>query len=244
MKIQVGEYIIFIDADDYLEPNMLSELYGHAKSENSDIVICDYYEVYDSTKKPISAMENFSDDVKINYMLSNPSPWNKLIKSKILKENNIKFLENYIYEDMATMPILIGYIDTVTYIKKPLYNYIIRSGSTMRQKNYNKKLDSIFIAIKFLEDEFKSRNLYEKYNEELEFLVINHLLYAASGRFLQYPEGKQKLRKIKEIIKCNYNNWKNNKYYKLKGLIYKTTCNIFYIQNPIILKLYCIIRHK
>ena len=224
---------------------MLDCLYTKAKKENSDIVICDYYEIYDiNTKKYKNGFEINSPDNKINYIFSNPAPWNKLIKSSIIKDNNIKFLENYIYEDMATMPILTGYLNIISYIKKPLYNYIIRNGSTMRQKKYNKKLDSIFYAIDFLENEFKKRNLYNIYKEELEFLVISHLLYAASGRFLQYPEGKQKLKKIVQIIQINYPNWKRNKYYKNQNLIFKLTCNIFYNQNFIIINLYNIVRNK
>lgn len=239
-----GEYIIFIDADDYLEPDMLKELYTQAKKENSDLVICDYYEVYDNKKQIIKAIKSFSNNDKINYMFSNPSPWNKLIKREIIKENNIRFLENHIYEDMATMPIFADYLNTITYVQKPLYNYIIRNGSTMRQKSYNKKLDSIFVAVQYLEDEFHKRNIYGNYKEELEFLIITHLLYAASGRFLQYPKAYQKLKEIKNFMRTNYQNWRKNKYYKKQNLIFKITCNIFYIQNPLIIKLYNIIRNK
>lgn len=239
-----GEYIIFIDADDYIEQNMLEELYSKAKSEDADIVICDYYEVYDNNKENRKAIEILSNSDKINYMLSNPSPWNKLIRTQIIKENNIKFLENYIYEDMATMPIFADYCSKIEYVQKPLYNYIIRNGSTMRQKTYNKKLDSIFFAIEYLENEFKKRNLYNKYKEELEFLVIKHLLYAASGRFLKYAEGKQKLKEIKKIICEKYPKWKNNQYYKRQSFIFKITCNIFYNQNLIVLKSYNIVRNK
>lgn len=239
-----GKYIIFIDADDSLEPNMLKTLYNQAKKENSDLVICDYYEVYDNKKRIIKAIKKLSPNDRINYMFSNPSPWNKLIRTKILKENNIKFLEDYIYEDMATIPIFTDYLNKISYIETPLYNYIIRSGSTMRQETYNKKLESIFVAIDFLHSEFKNRNMYNKYKEELEFLTINHLLYAASGRFIQYPEGNESLKKIKNIMKISFPKWKKNKYYKTQNLVFKTTCNMFYIQNPLILKLYNKIRNK
>ncbi len=223
---------------------MLKELYNKAKEENSDLVICDYYEVYDNEKKYKEAMKKYSEDNKINYMLSNTSPWNKLIKTQIMRENNIKFLEHHIYEDMATMPILIGYINKVSYLKKPLYNYIIRTGSTMRQQTYNKKIESIFVAIDYLLKEFKERKLNEKYSEELEYIVIEHLLYAGTGRFLQYEEGKGKLKEIKKIMNNDYPNWKKNKYYKKQNLKFKVTCNIFYIQNAILIKIYGIIRNK
>ena len=159
---------------------MLEKLYSTAINNNSDLVICDYYEVENGIKKITKAMKNFSTDIKINYMLSNASPWNKLIKSNIFAEQNILFLENHIYEDLATMPILTEYANNITYLEEPLYDYIIRSGSTMRQKTYNKKLESIFIALSHLDDEFKLRNLSKKYKNELEYIYIEHLLYAAS----------------------------------------------------------------
>lgn len=162
---------------------MLEKMYTTAINNNSDLVICDYYEIEDDMKKVTKAMKNFSTDIKINYMLSNASPWNKLIRSNIFKENNITFLENHIYEDLATMPILAEYANNITYLEKPLYDYIIRAGSTMRQKTYNKKLDSIFIALSHLGTEFKARNLSKKYQSELEFIYIEHLLYAASRTF-------------------------------------------------------------
>jgi len=138
------------------------------------------------------------------------------------------------------MPILGGYTKKITYLQKPLYNYIIRNGSTMRQNIYNKKLESIFVAIEYLETQMKQRNLYDKYKEEIEFLNIYHLLYAATGRFLEYKEGKQKVKEIVNLIKKKYPNWKKNKYYKKQSNKIKITCNIFY--NQIGINLYCTLR--
>lgn len=243
LKKHFGEYTIFIDSDDFLEPQMTKEMYEKAIENNSDIVICDYYEVYNDKKIEKKAIKNYSTNSNINYILSNPSPWNKLIKTDILKKNSIMFLENHIYEDLATMPILAGFAKNISYVQKPLYNYVIRNGSTMRQSTYNKKLDSIFVAISHLKNEFIKRNLFRQYSQEIEFLTIYHLLYAASGRFLEYKEGKPKLKEIKNIIKIDYPNWKRNLYYKKQNLVFKTTCNIFYYQNPIILNLYNIVRN-
>ena len=217
---------------------MLSSLYEQAQSQNCDICVCDYYEVYDNNKVYTKAINKVSDNNKINYMLSNPSPWNKLIKAKLFKENNIKFLENYIYEDLATMPILAGYANDIAYLEKPLYNYIIRNGSTMRQTTYNKKLDSIFVAVSHLENEFKIRNLYSNYKDELEYICIEHLLYASSGRFLYFEEGKSKIKEIIKIIKEKYPYWKQNKYYKKQSITFKITCDIFYSNNQLLINLY------
>ena len=50
MKRQLGEYVIFIDSDDYLEENMLETMYNKAQKSDSDLVICDYYEIENNHK--------------------------------------------------------------------------------------------------------------------------------------------------------------------------------------------------
>ena len=217
---------------------MVEEMYKKAIENNSDIVLCNYYEIYENKKIEKKPWKEYSKDVSVNYILFNPSLWNKLIKTKVIRDNNIKFLENHIYEDLATIPILGGCTTKISYIEKPLYNYIIRENSTMRQPVYNKKLDSIFVAIDHLEEQFKSRNLLEKYYSEIEYLNIYHLLYAASGRFLEYKGGINKLKNIKKIIKETYPEWRKNKYYKKQNLIFKISCNIFYSNNLIIINIY------
>lgn len=238
IEIAIGEYLIFIDSDDYIEDNCLEELYLFAHKNDNDLVVFDYYEIEKDKKTIKEGMNYVTTNNVINYMLGNASPWNKLIKTSVIKDNNITFLENYIYEDLATMPIIAGYINNVGYYKYPLYNYIIRDGSTMRQEKYNNKLESIYYVVDRLDNQFKKRNLFEKYKEELEYLYIEHLLYAATGRFLQYENFDINLEKIVAIMKSKFPNWRKNKYYKSRNYIYKMTCNIFYSKNKYIIKLY------
>lgn len=246
LKYASGQYVMFMDSDDYIEQDMLEVLYDAAIANDSDLVICDYNEI-DAESNQVTvkkAIRGVDDDITINYLLSNPSPWNKLIKLDVLKKNNIEFLEHYIYEDLATLPLLAGYSKHITYVEKPLYNYIIHPNSTMRQKVYNQKLDSIFVALEHLDSEFKNRELYHKYADEIEFLYIEHLLYAASGRFLFYKEGMDKLGQIKAIMKNKFPNWNKNKYYKQQSKVFQLTCKIFYLNNKMILRLYQSVRKR
>jgi len=70
---------------------MIKAMYEKASEKNSDLVICDYYEVYENKKIEKIAVHEYSNKINLNYILSNPSPWNKLIKNEIIKNNNIKF---------------------------------------------------------------------------------------------------------------------------------------------------------
>ena len=240
MERAAGEYLLFLDSDDYIEKNMLEVLYTAAVRDESDLVVCDYYEIEEDSGKTIArkAMQRYSKDRNVNYFLSNPSPWNKLIRLRVMREHEIRFLEHHIYEDLATLPILAGYAAHITYVEEPLYDYIIHAGSSMRQKSYHPKLESIFTAMAHLDGELHTRGFAEKYGAELEFLYIQHLLYAASGRFLCYRKGRDQLTRIRAIMKVKYPDWRKNKYYKNQSTVFKTTCRIFYGNHPLALKIY------
>ena len=59
-----------------------------------------------------------------------------------------------------------------------------------------------------------------------------------------YKIKEQPTKEIREFMQNNYPNWKKNKYYKKQNLIFRTSCNIFYTQHSMVIKLYKIIRNK
>lgn len=238
IELAQGEFITFIDSDDYIDKTMLEHLYNEAKSKELDIVICDYFEDKEDKliyKKQI--LREHKDLVK-DYVLFVAGPCNKIIRTKILKENNIKFPENIFYEDIAIMPALAIYSKKIGYVKNAYYYYVIRENSTMRQTKYNKKLDSIFFALEYLEKFFQQQEKYEEYKSEIEFIFIEHLLFGATGRFLMFENCEIQKKQIVDTMKKKYPKWRKNKYLCEKSIIYKLTCLIFYSQNKILINMY------
>ena len=72
MERAAGEYVLFLDSDDYVEKNMLEALYAAAVRDESDLVVCDYYEIEEDSGKTIArkAMQRYSKDRNVNYFLS------------------------------------------------------------------------------------------------------------------------------------------------------------------------------
>ena len=143
-----------------------------------------------------------------------------------------------IYEDLAVMPTFGAFASKIAYIKKPYYYYYIRSNSSMRQLEYSEKLKNIFKAMELLEKKFVDSDLKEKYKEELEFLYIEHLLYAGIGRFINFKEANEDIKRIHDIMSEKFPNWKKNKYYLQCSKVYKITCNIFWNNNKLLIGLY------
>lgn len=181
IEIATGEFICFVDSDDYVESTMLEELYKSATENNSDIVICDYIEEYKNRNIQKNSLFINASSIQKSYILCVAGPCSKIIRAQILKQNNIKFLENNIYEDLAIIPSLALYTDKISYCERILYHYVIRENSTMQQVEYNKKLESIFNVMDYLYNQFEGKG----FEQEVEFLYINHLLYAGMRKIFK-----------------------------------------------------------
>ena len=185
IKLATGQFITFVDSDDTIQENMLEKMYEASKKNSSEVVICDYYEITEGKKEIKKAIPKKKGDIVKDYITSVAGPCNKLIRTKLLKENDLIFLEKGIYEDIAMIPLIALYANKISYLEEPLYNYYIRKGSTMRQEEFNNKLLCIYNALEALENGFINAHKKDEYFEELEFIYIKHLLYAGSRKIFR-----------------------------------------------------------
>ncbi len=122
-----GEYTIHADPDDWVEPNMLEELYRKAKAENADMVICDYY-VNDNrgqryvTQRP-SALDH-ETVLRELFQQLHGSCCNKLVKRACYKEFDVKFPEDFsLCEDLYFNTTLLKHALKITYLNGAFYHY-------------------------------------------------------------------------------------------------------------------------
>lgn len=233
LKHATGEFISFVDSDDYLELNAYEKAYNYSVSNELDIVCFNFFEEKNNVKKISSyyKLNDYSNDIK--YILNETSPVNKIIRRSLIEKNNICFTENYIYEDLELIPKLVLYTNRIGFLDDCLYNYVIHENSTMRQEKYNSKLDSIYFVVNSLKKSFKNT----KYTKELEYIFIEHLLHGAVLRYLKYPEGKKDIEKISDIMKKDFPKWSKNIYYKKQNIKYKIICILAYNKKIKLLKI-------
>lgn len=123
-----GEYTIHADPDDWVEPNMLQELYNKAKETDADMVICDFY--VDTENECVYRTQNVSSitsSVVLKDLLFHRlhgSLWNKLIRLACYTENNIKFIKdlNYFEDYLVCLKILMHDIK-IAYLDQAFYHY-------------------------------------------------------------------------------------------------------------------------
>ena len=206
LSVASGDYIAFVDSDDYIEPDMYEKLLKVAIDNNCDIVSCKLRMVYEndinlianddtgeviyySTEDAISALI----DDKIRQVV-----WNKLYKADIIK--NIPFDVGKYHEDEFWSYQAIGNATKIATIDYTGYNYLQRSGSIMGNGYSLKRLDAV--DAKSLRLEYLDKNFPVLSQQGLINLIFTCIYHGQlSLKYLDKKDKKIALNKLKKIIK-------------------------------------------
>ena len=231
IKVAKGEFIGFVDSDDFVEKEMYEKMYNKAKKENLDIIVCATNLVYENkTTKKVSARFHLRE-VEIDYLLSPPMACNKLFKRELF-DKEYQFKLKTFYEDLELIPTFILKTNKIGFMEESFYQYFQRNGSIMYQTKFQPKILDIFAVLESIEKRFDNENKKEQYKQELEYLNIEHLLYSSAFRLAPFPkEGTETFKKIKNWMDLKYPNWRKNTYYKKKSKKFKLICNLTYLNQ-------------
>lgn len=235
-----GEYIAFLDSDDYIEIEMYENMYQLAEKDNSDMVECDFYWEYPDKKKVDQAkLYNGKKEMleKVRVVA-----WNKLIKRDILEKTNIRFPKGYRYEDVEFTYKLIPYIEKVSFFNKTMVHYIQREGSISNSQNERNK--DIFDVLEHVIEYYKEKNIYEEYKQQIEYVYVRYAFCSSFLRIVKIKdeEIKEKLLNLTwEKVNANFPNWKKNEILRknnsLKDLYLKTMNSVTFKIYELILYL-------
>ncbi len=207
-----GEYIWFIDSDDFIEENSIEVIKPYL--DKYDIIVFNYTEVRKDKVIKMNDTKEY-DNVNQKYMLSYVIAWNKIYKRYIL--DGEKFPEGYIYEDVYLMPTLGLKTNKIVFIDEFLYNHVYRENSII---NSGFKLDDKLYALKHLDEK-----LAYNYKDELELIYIHNLLIAC---LMDKTTNYHLYNEINVVMKDKFPNYYNNKYWVRQGFLKKIFLYCFY----------------
>lgn len=181
-----GEYIAFIDSDDYIESNMMEELYKKAVQYNAEIALCDLVKVDEQGNEfrdlPQSPQLGEKIILKDDFTLFGEMSCfacNKLFKKSLFEKH--RFRKGIHFEDIELIPKLILDAHIVAKINKPFYKYFERQDSIT--KTHTRKGLDMFIAIDEVTKYFLKSNYSDKLEELKRFQIIqgyySYLAYVA-----------------------------------------------------------------
>lgn len=137
LRYATGEYIGFVDADDWTDPTMFAALYASASDAGSEVAVCGAWRCWpDGTRKPVEVrvpLNHYGHPVREHPEIlygSQSYAWNKIYSRALTERTGFAFPEGQVYEDSAVVYELLSRANQVTAIDQRLYFYrMARQGS-------------------------------------------------------------------------------------------------------------------
>lgn len=241
LEVARGDYISFIDSDDYIEKDMYKNMLQKANN-TFDIAVCGVNMVYEAYTKQIDSglKKDMLDKDEIKTVMNDwfTVVWNKIYKRELLK--NMAFKKGIWYEDVEFLYRLLPKIKSIGIIDGYYYNYIQRPNSITY--TYNSKLYHLIENFDGILEYYQKNKLYDEYKDELEYGYVRYLYGTFIKRLTKtkkIKEFKKGYKIVKEKVQNNFPHYKKNKYLKgKKGLYLK------YFNYPIALLIYYMERNK
>lgn len=184
LRIAKGDYIGFVDSDDYIAEDMFETLYNLMENNNSDISIVSFYEMYNNKLigvRDSKKLENFDKLEAIKELLIDTKiqsyAWNKLFKKELFE--NLEFPTGKNFEDIATTLLLFEKANKVTLFEDPKYYYLRRDNSIVgvrNSKTYTDYLEVIYDKYMYLKDKYPEIEKYNAYNYLINMIWVYSII--------------------------------------------------------------------
>lgn len=198
-----GVYILYVDADDQVEPDMIADMYQEAVTQKADMVLCDYRELtYDGEVYRKQEPTALSGEVILEDILSGKlygALWNKMMRREWLLQTKASFpLELTMREDLIFLSLCLPYASKIAYIPKAYYGYERRNTSALTSHFVNESpayytQECLWVDL-ILQNQFlkeATRQRLEQYLMKLAYITLRRGLFDKHKwyeTFLKHPE--------------------------------------------------------
>lgn len=223
LKAAAGEWIGFIDSDDWAAPDYYEKLLNKAEKTGADLVGCDYSLVTEHTFDVGKVVRNNTEDQtglldkdKHGKLLMRPgSMVVKIYKGSVIRENDLCFPEGIFYEDNCAGPLWSLYFKRFEWVEEPLYYYYQHDASTVHYITEEKCRDRMK-AMEIFYEECGSRGFLEQYRREIEYRFAE--LYYVITLF-SYMQGIKHprlffVRELRGGVEQRFPDFEQNEYYR------------------------------
>lgn len=211
MQYVTGEYVGFVDSDDYVDAEMYQVLYEKASETGADIVECNLHHTYPDYED--TEVGEKIQDRKEMIMNGRSVVWNKLYKKDWLVGTGVPFPTGMIYEDVNFFVKVVPFIRKYEYVDGAYVHYVQRSTSINNMSS--KKTLDIIRVLSDITEFYKKNGFYEEYKDALEYLYTRILLCSSFARMTRIGdkrERKDALRQNYALLTDTFPNWKKNPY--------------------------------
>lgn len=216
MEAAQGEYVVFLDSDDYIGAGMFRTLAGAIDRFHSDVIDFGFAVDTDGT-----ITKRLVDDLPHNrtftlaelpqLLLTQPNAWSRCWKRSLFLDTGIRYPSRVWYEDIRTTTKLFAAADSICAVPDVFYYYVVREGSITRNPNVKRNAE-ILEAFDDLLGWFRENDLFERYYNELSRLAVDHVLLAASVRVLRVDPQSELLDRFQDYVQAQFPDYMENPY--------------------------------
>lgn len=215
-----GEYIGFLDSDDFVHEDMFEKLYNEATAKDADYAACGYTDItYEGEK--VVVLQNYvaskvAKQTKDMFFGALVSPFLHIYKRSVIEKAKVTFPEGYIYEDTAFYLNLIPYVHNIATVEEPLAVRLRRSNSTTTTFK-KERIRHIMPVIGNSIDYYKSNNFWDEYKDELEYFCVKVLLCSSMqrvSRLTKFRDARELAGETLDFIEENFPDYRRSKYFK------------------------------
>ena len=223
LKAAAGEWVGFIDSDDWVTPDYYEKLLGRAEETGADMVGCDYNLVNSHTFEVGQVVQNNSAEQTGvldrerhgKLIMRSGSMVIKIYKRQVIEKNHLDFPEGIFYEDNCAGPVWSLYFTHFERVEEPLYYYYQHQTSTVHHVSEDKCRDRMKAAQLMLQ-QCRERGFLEEYYPQIQYR-FTELYYAVT--LFSYMLGcpNRKLSFVKELgqgIRQAFPDFQENAYYQ------------------------------
>ena len=214
-----GEYIAFLDSDDWVEPDIYEHMINAAG--NADVCVADLEYCYEDPSKNFvmkGLSDQNADEIQKRALLSPLFAWNKIYKAELFQgEHGYRYPKGTWYEDHPVTTMIFAKASGIAYLPEAGFHYRQREGSIMSARN-DRRIVQIFDVLEMVRTNFRREGIYDRYRTELEYLHIEHLRLYGMFRFIRSDNWKTYYDMSEQVMKEFFPEWKKNPYIASLGL--------------------------
>lgn len=211
-----GDYIVFVDSDDYLSPETLEELSGAIGQTGADL-----YHFGAFVERNGRVIGQVREQVPVNhvtdlrqaprYFFGTMAPWGKAYRRALFSDKSLRYPPQVRYEDIRLSVKLLARCERIVSLEGTYYHYLQREDSAMRNRNADRNAE-LLTAFDDILAWYRENGLFDEFRDELCALAVEHILLSATVRVLLIDPHHRLIGEFRSYVEREFPDYASNRY--------------------------------
>lgn len=211
-----GDYIVFVDSDDYLSPETLEELRRAIGQTGADL-----YHFGAFVERNGRVIGQVREQVPVDhvtdlrqaprYFFGTMAPWGKAYRRALFSDKSLRYPPQVRYEDIRLSVKLLARCERIVSLKGTYYHYLQREDSAMRNRNADRNAE-LLTAFDDILAWYRENGLFDEFRDELCALAVEHILLSATVRVLLIDPHHRLIGEFRSYVEREFPDYASNRY--------------------------------